>query len=220
MPSKKQPKDIQQIPHIFDEGIDIIFKYQRLTPFHLTDKELANFSLVSKRTRELTQEVRNKRALRALLQAVVYGDQEQAERILKLKPELLLQISTAIDYSGREIKDMPFKAALRAGDVEMCDMMLPYFVGLEDGQAKMKAQFDTVFIDSDEKISRLEEHVTRQEQNAFDFTDIIQAITNAPDADLKAALDLDFDNDSKLNSALNEFRSTFEAISLSEKIFK
>ncbi|MDP1604301.1 MAG: hypothetical protein Q8M03_13660, partial [Legionella sp.] len=41
----------------------------------------------------------------------------------------------AIDYSGRTIIATPFQAALGAGDKPMWNMMLPYFEGLEQGEA-------------------------------------------------------------------------------------
>ncbi|HFD2232710.1 TPA: hypothetical protein ACF9YZ_002373 [Legionella pneumophila] len=41
----------------------------------------------------------------------------------------------AKDYSGRTILGTAFQAAIGAGDKPMWEMMLPYFAGLEKGEA-------------------------------------------------------------------------------------
>ncbi|WP_428411554.1 hypothetical protein [Legionella sp.] len=66
------------------------------------------------------------RLLTALLTSVVHGNQDNAEKILKRYPELLMQRGTVTDYSGRTFTNITaFQCALWALDTRyMCTMML------------------------------------------------------------------------------------------------
>ncbi len=50
------------------------------------------------------------------------------------------------DFSRRKYSGLtPFQLALCNGDVEMCEMMKPYFAKLENGQAEMQEQYNEIF---------------------------------------------------------------------------
>lgn len=92
-----------------------------------------------------------KRAAPVVMQHVVYGEQEQAEAMIKANPRLLLIQTQAIDYSGRTIIGTAFQAALGAEDERMWAMIQPYFTQLESAiegfsaQEEMKKQFNGQF---------------------------------------------------------------------------
>lgn len=205
-----------QLPHtLFDAFSLNVFKY-------LSDRELLMFSNACKQTRDWTLDEREKRKAEkekreasALLLAVVQGDEAEVKRQLEINPRLLCSTrGEATDYSGRFIKELtPFQAALCAGDVEMCEMMKDYFAKLENGQAELEKQFNDIFPNG------LEVHVQIQQDNVFDFNEILQAIICAPDNEVIAALDKAFDKNLPLHQALEKFRKAFAEKSLSEKVF-
>ena len=201
------------------EQINKSFKY---TIPHLATRGLLAFSQACSETRTLTKQARQERVLSHLLQAVVQGNQIEADRVLALKPELLLQATaTAVDYSGKLIKDLtPFQAALCAGDVEMCEMMKPYFAELAEGQTEIEKQFKVIFPSaSDEEHACLQAHAERQEAAAFDFRKIVEAIIKAKPNELSTALNKQYDDGMTLHKALSHFRQVFQDISYQERVF-
>jgi hypothetical protein len=199
----------EQLPPLFDPFNSIMFKY-------LSDRDLENFSQACNQTRAWTSHElyeRKKIPTSTLLLSVVQGNETEVKRLLN--PGLVCSaIGKATDYSNRLIQDLtPFQAALCAGDVEMCEIMKECFFQLDDGQAEMERQFNEVFPDG------LEAHVQTQQDNVFDFNEILQAIIRASDNEVTAALNKEFDNNLALHLALEKFRKAFTEKSLSETVF-
>jgi hypothetical protein len=189
----------------------------KVTPYSLNRDFLA-LSSTCKKLRGLTLEEREKRekeAASALLLAIVQGNENEAEKRLKEGPGLLkCALGEAKDYSGRDIKKLtPFQAALCSGDVEMVEMMKTYFDKLKNGKEEMEKQFKEIFPEG------IDPHVKKQEKDVFDFSEILNAIKNAGNNEVTAALDKKFDKKSSLHQALDKFRKAFTDKSLSETVF-
>ena len=70
-----------------------------------------------------------------LLLQVMHGEQDKAEKILKIYPELLTMTGFATDYSGRTFETTAFRYALWALDTRyMCNMMLDCLPYTEQGE--------------------------------------------------------------------------------------
>lgn len=150
-------------------------------------------------------------AVTPLLQQLVYGNECNKEDSVKTAleaiktnsnklSELLCDTSTVTDYSGRTItEDTLLRAALRAGDVEMCQMLIPYFYLIPEGRQELEMQFSEVFPEG------IETHELELQGMAFNFNKIMAAFRGANLADRQAALD--------------EFRRQFTELSNNEKIF-
>lgn len=171
--------------------------------------------------------------LTPVLQNLVYGNENEVKAALedvKTDPEklsaLLCNISTVTDYSGRTVTDTLFKAALRSGDVEMCQMLTPYFELIPNGSAELELQFAEVFPEG------VDAHDAEQQQNTFNFDAILTAIKKASPAQLDAALNktgaqfresndarVKPDDQLTLVEALNRFREQLADLSLKEKTF-
>ncbi|HFD2380890.1 TPA: hypothetical protein ACT96X_001406 [Legionella pneumophila] len=105
-------------------------------PSFFTDKDLAYLSLTSKTLNSVVfSELNQRKKAQKLVAHVVLGKQDEAQAMIEKNPELLLISSETVDYSGRTIIGTAFQAALGAGDKPMWEMMLPYFNGLEEGEA-------------------------------------------------------------------------------------
>src|SRR5690606_12369806 len=70
-----------------------------------------------------------------LVQYVVLGEEKKAKALVSECPELLFYKAEVKDYSDRTIIGTAWQAALGAEDVRMCQMLLPYFDALEEGEA-------------------------------------------------------------------------------------
>ncbi len=82
---------------------------------------------------------------------------------------MLLIKSKAVDYSGRIIIGTAFQAAIGTGDKPMWEMMLPYFEGLEQGEALR--QFDEQFLNG------IEDEISAEEIKDY-YNAIALAIIN------------------------------------------
>jgi hypothetical protein len=117
------------------------------------------------------------------LHLVIRGNQDEAEKMLRVNPELLLIKAIVTDYSDRKIEGTAFQLALGADDVEMSEMIAPYFDKLPGGggpaakEKQIKDQFPTG---------------EESKNNAVDSAElkkVVQAISDsATDADCEAAL--------------------------------
>lgn len=131
-------------------------------------------------------------AVTPVLQQVVFGNENEngkdasaeknsvktqldnTKNNIEVLTDLLCNTSTVTDYSGRQITDTLLKAALRAGDVEMCQMLIPYFDLIPDGKKELDIQLTEVFPDGVEaRYQELEEDSKR------DFEPMLQAAINA-----------------------------------------
>src|SRR6185437_5790629 len=74
-----------------------------------------------------SQFARSELTKRKLLQHVIRGEEAEAKKMLEANPRLLLEKGMVTDYSGRRIEGTDFQLALGAEDVEMCEMIAPYF---------------------------------------------------------------------------------------------
>lgn len=182
---------------------------------YLDNKSLVRFASTCKQSRILYGPAAGARALANLMEAVALGNQDLAERILEARPNLLeMTAGTAKEYSGKIIKGItPFQAALCADDVDMAEMMKTFFSKLECGQAKMEVQFNVIFPEG------IEAHREAQEKAAFDFSEIMQAIIDAPIDEVRQALKKQFDNNLKLHKALDDFRKRFAQVTHDEQAF-
>jgi hypothetical protein len=99
---------------------------KEISPY-LTLKELSQLAQTCRGTKTLFAESTVNAKVAALLQHVALGEQEEAERILKADPTLLLRTGEVTDYSGRTFKHITaFQYALWALDRHMWTMILKY----------------------------------------------------------------------------------------------
>ena len=145
-----------------------------------------------------------------LVQSIVYGDLKKAEDLLKANPHLLRTLFTekvtVTDYSRRKVKQTAFGAALCAMDDEMCEMLANYMT-LDE----MNDQYQTIFPEGHEAYY--------QTQTAFDFTQIIDTISNSNNADVEKARSLELPNNTLLWVSLEQFRADFTQRSHEECVF-
>jgi hypothetical protein len=198
----------QQLPLLHDPFNSIMFKY-------LSDKDLANFARACKQTQFFASYDLEQRKTSASLLAVEQGNEAKVKSMLEINPDLLYRKEgKATDYSGRDIQNLtPFQAALCNGDIEMCEMMKDFFAQHKDGQAEIENQFNEIFPNG------IEAHLQTQQDNVFDFNEILQVIIDAPEDEVTAALNKEFDNHLPLHLALEKFRKAFTEKSLSEIVF-
>lgn len=177
--------------------------------------DLVTFSRACKQTQEWSMLEIERRAASRLLEAVVLGNQAEAERIIKCNPKLLISTQgKATDHTDKTFTGLsPFQAALCGWDDDMAAMMKPYFAQIENGQVEMENQSKEIFPNG------IEAHVKAQEDAAFDFSEIINEILNAPENEVQAALNKQFDTNLALHQALESFRSKFDEISCHELVF-
>ena len=141
-----------------------------------------------------------------ILLAVVQGDLPRTEALISQEPFLSLAKGEAIDYSRRTVSDVtPFQAALCAWDNEMCDMLVKYMVPRE-----VAHQYLEIFPKGREAYVAT--------QTSFDFSVLVDVITQSTDVDIQAALNKQ-QNDSLLCQTFNQFRDAFTARSYQEKVF-
>lgn len=208
-----KPQPTQEIQEQLPDKLDNPFQ-TTLFPY-LSNKDLVSFSMSSRQFNSWARFENKQRATSALLLAVAQGNEDEAKRLLTLDPSRLKnKNAVAPEYSGLLIKELtPFQAALCRGDVEMCEMMKPFFAQLENGQAELQRQYDEIFPNG------IEARVAQQQKEVFDFTPILDVIKHASDDDVQTALNKEFDNENSLNLALNQFREQFQNKSFSEMIF-
>ncbi len=178
-----------------------------------------------------------------LLARVVRGEQVEAEALLIKNPKLLLlNTGRGADYSGRiVVGQTAWQAALCAGDVEMLQMIEPYFDSI--AVTKKDKNNTPIRITGREIRERqtaeifpkgFDAHVAQQESSTFNFDAIVAAIGEANDDQLKSAINLEgailpvtdaspiMTNAGAVNEltkALNAFRQAFTAQSLNEQVF-
>lgn len=130
-----------------------------------------------------------------LLAQVLHGNEQQALAIIAADPKHLFSSAKSEDYSGRIFDGCtPFQAALRCGDSWLWKKMEPFFEMLPDGKLAKQKQFQALFPNG------------IPPQSSYDFTTIVELLSNARD---RTALD----------RAIVDFRREFSAISLDEVLF-
>jgi hypothetical protein len=150
----------------------LIYQLPRL----LSIKDLGFFAQTSTTLQNAFQARLDKETAAQLGQYIVHGDEDNAKKMLEANPRLLLQTVTVEDYSSRTITGTPYRLALGAVDKTMWQMMMPYFDGLEEGEAlkQFKSQFPSGIVDTP----------ANQLQPMYDA--LAQAIINDEDGGTKA----------------------------------
>jgi hypothetical protein len=93
----------------------------------LTLKEVSQLARISTRATTFFADALTNAKVITLLQHVAFGEQDEAERILKEDPTLLLRTGQITDHSGRTFQDITaFQYALWALDRHMWTMILKY----------------------------------------------------------------------------------------------
>jgi hypothetical protein len=145
-----------------------------------------------------------------LVQSIVYGDLKKSEDLLKANPlllrTLLTEKVTVKDYSRRKVKQTAFQAALCAMDDELCEMLANYLT-----QEEMNSQYQVIFPAGHEAYYSA--------QTAFDFSQIVNTISDSIPADVDKALSLELPNNTALWVALEQFRVDFTKRSNQEVVF-
>lgn len=148
----------------------------------------------------------NQKLVHEVVLTVQQGDMAQTKALIQQNPALSSFKGTAMDYSGRTIRDVtPFQAALCALDIEMCDMLRRYMAPCE-----VLRQYQEVFPEGHEKYFA--------SQASFDFNFLIGVIAQSSNAEIVAAL-ANQEADLRLCQALNRFRVAFTKRSQEEKVF-
>ena len=155
---------------------------------YLDNKSLAALAQSSSLLHKDTKTTLQKKELAKLLQHVIYGEQEEAEAMLKAHPALLLKKGTVTDYSGRKIQGTALQLALGAEDAEMCEMLAPYFARLADGQAEYVKQYREQFPENEAKQEKQEQKEESPDIGAL--KNLIQVIgASHTDAECEPALE-------------------------------
>lgn len=146
-----------------------------------------------------------------LVQYIVYGDLAKSDALLQGNPSLLETLLTekvtVIDYSRRKVKQKTaFQTALCTMDDELCAMLAHYMP-----KDELIRQYHEIFPKKHETYS--------QEQTPFDFSQIVETISQSSDADVEKALSLELPNDTALWRSLEQFRSDFTNRSSQEAVF-
>ncbi len=215
-----KPKD--QDTKASTQGIQLIIKEEKKETLNSNSLAFFTASLHTRRTTLLGK----------LLVHVVSGEEKQAQAMIQQNPDLAFDINqriTVIDYSGREITDCSaWQYALRAGDVEMAERMVAEAKDSDVLLATMQTQFNKVFPPDGD----VQAYVEAQQKDTFDFESIFNAIQNASDGEVTAALKLkgtlvsgkDYKQEkgqdvSPLTKVLNQFRYDFTQRAHAQKIF-
>jgi hypothetical protein len=168
----------------------------------ISTKMLGRVSQTSRGLNGLFNDLREELKPKTLLQAVLYGNEDKANKMLDANPELLFVKSTAIDCLGRHVTCSPYQAALRDRDTDMLKMMEEYITDLDLAALQRTEQYPEGI----------------EEQSVFNFKTILEAIKASDDLDAQLALNK-HDNDSPLCKALNTFRRQFKVHVMNEKNF-
>lgn len=174
---------------------------------YLSNEDLWNLSQASKAMFFSCQPLLEKQASKILLSHIVKGEEAAALEMIDANPRLLLISSQATDYSGRSYQGItPFQAALLCHDVTLWKKIEPYFDKLPNRQEEKVSQFKAIFPEGAPK------------QESYDFTELVQVISNSSDADIMAALRKE-NNDTPICQALKGFRTAFTDLAIKEMFF-
>lgn len=149
--------------------------------------------------------------IKRLLTHILRGEEDEALEMICANPNLLLSYGNANDYSGRVYREVtPFQAALLSHDVRIGYKILPLFKQINkegfDAQEEKAKQFNTLFPEG------------LPDQKPYDFSIIIQVISESSAHDLQAALEKK-QNNTPLCLALNAFRKEFTSLAQEEIFF-
>ncbi len=174
---------------------------------YLSDKELYELSQTSNAMFTECRGPLLEKAGRKLLSHIVKAEEVLALSMIRVNPRLLLHTSGAIDYSKRPYMGYTsFQAALLCHDVTLWKKMEPYFDELPNGREEKAKQFNALFSEGIPK------------QTPYDFTALVQIITNSFATDIDAALKKT-QNNTLICQALHQFKADFTTLSMREAFF-
>lgn len=180
----------------------------------ITSSMLAALTATSKENYALFRPILCERMFEKLQYAIAFGDENLAMRILAgniaKRPSLLLEEVTFKEPSGHILKGTVYQWALKCHDVDMCKMMDEHFKTLPNWQEERKKQIKAVFPNGVKACF--------EAQKPYDFTTLINIITNSSDADVQSALRHEYSM-STLDLRLDEFRYKFAEKSQQEDVF-
>ena len=143
---------------------------------YLTEKDKSALALTSRTTQHLFQPDRLQMMVNKLLLAVMHGEQDRAEKILKRHPELLEMTGKATDYSGRTFNTTAFQYALWALDTRyMCNMILDCLPNNPKGEAIKQALLTQFKAHEQDGVIYTLNGVTIHETH-YNFSSLIEAL--------------------------------------------
>jgi hypothetical protein len=149
------------------------------------------------------------------VKTILQGNLQKADSLLYTNPFLIKSTGSAIDYSGRQFSGTVFQAALSTGDVEIADTIKKHADLRSLNTNILKQQYNIIFpLDH----GGIDKHITKQEQNTFDFNAINTALEIAPIDDVLKSLALQ-QIESTFCHRLNNFRNAFTEHSHRELVF-
>ncbi|MCW8410479.1 hypothetical protein OQJ13_15980 [Legionella sp. PATHC035] len=156
---------------ISNETLTIIGDYLKKKE-HKTDKDISALIRTNKRPHVLFQPNRLGDLLSLLLLNTATGQQDRAEKIVDMHPELQLQCGTLTDYSGRTFKNITaYEYAYWAKDTHMCRMLEKY-MDAETRAAMLKRCEDI----EKNGLTYIQHGVETKGSKHFDFTPLKTAL--------------------------------------------
>lgn len=144
---------------------------------------------------------------KTLLSYIVHGEKIKALAMIDADPALLFSYSETKDYSGRLYTYCtPFQLALLVQDLDLAKKIEPYFDNLGNGKFWRERQVNELFPEG------------LPQQEAYDFSMLVQTITNSTEEDIIAVLEKE-QNDSPICQELNLFRAAITRLAMEEKFF-
>ncbi|KTC79429.1 hypothetical protein [Legionella cherrii] len=139
-----------------------------------TDKDISALIRTHKRAHALFQPNRLGDLLSLLLLNTATGQQDRAEKIVDMHPELQLQCGTLTDYSGRTFKNITaYEYAYWAKDTHMCRMLEKYMDA--ETRAAMLKRCEDIEVNG---LTYIQHGVEIKGSKHFDFTPLKTALEN------------------------------------------
>lgn len=213
------------------EGINFVERLNAYIGAPRGVSSIVAFSRACKATHAMSSDFLIKHTLKSLLTAVVEGNEALANKIIRCRPELLLDASaTVTDLSGKEIKNLtPLQAAICAGDTDMVQMIKEVLqqklqIGITlsfNPELEIQRQIATIYPNGDINAIEAAQIATAQAFKTSMLEGIFTVINAATAELVKNEIDTPGQNnpDSQLNIALHTFRAQFATTVNSEQIF-
>src|SRR3990167_7817389 len=166
------------------------------------DADKAKFVRLNKQVNNFFQPNLHKLAVEKFLHHVAYGEKDEAEKMLKSNPKLLLERGIVTDEAGRTIYGTAYQIALGAKDVspysdqfeEMAEMLERYLLQLPNGEEERQKQYAEQFPEGFEK-----QEEARRMSDSFELNKVFAAIKKDKTTGLAEA-----------NKAVAEFQNYLE----------
>ena len=167
------------------------------------DTDKGKYARLCEQANNFFQRDLDERAVEKLLHHVAYGEKDQAEKMIKSNPKLLLARGTVTDEAGRTIYGTAYQIALGAKDVspfpenkieEMAEMLERYLLQLPNGEEEREKQYNEQFPEGFEK-----QEEARRKSDSFELNKVFSAIKNDKTT-----------NQAEANKAVAEFQNYLE----------